>query len=70
MKAKVLVSVDRDAAVEAIRTLDALGDALREFEPNWPKKLRRKYKDARRDLVHAIGYAALFTGISDHAAID
>ncbi|MEI9887017.1 MAG: hypothetical protein WDN08_11060 [Rhizomicrobium sp.] len=70
MKAKICVQVDRDAALEAIRTLDALGDALREFEPNWPKKLKRKYKDARRELVDAIGYAANFSGISDCAVID
>ena len=68
MKAKVLVPVDRDAAVEAIRALDALGDALR--ETGWPKKLKRQYKDARRDLVDAIGYAALFAGISENAVID
>ncbi|MEJ0028190.1 MAG: hypothetical protein WDN01_19350 [Rhizomicrobium sp.] len=66
MKAKVLVPVDRDAAVEAIRALDALGDALR--ETGWPKKLKRQYRQARRDLVDAIGYAALFAGIAD--AID
>ncbi|HEY0301472.1 MAG TPA: hypothetical protein VGC36_09080 [Rhizomicrobium sp.] len=70
MKAKVLVRVDRDAALEAIRALDALGDALREVEPNWPKPLKRKYKDARRELVHAIGYAADFSGIADCAVID
>ncbi len=68
MKAKVLVPLDRDAAVEAIRALDALGEALRDI--GWPKKLKRQYKDARRELVDAIGYAALFNGISDTAVID
>ena len=70
MKAKVLVRVDREAAVEAIRTLDALGEALREHEPNWPKKLKRKFKEARRELVLAIGVAAHSTGVSELAVID
>lgn len=70
MKAKVLVRVDRDAALEAIRALDALGGALRELEPNWPKHLRRKYKDARRELVLAIGYAAHYTGLDEPAVAD
>ena len=70
MKAKILVRVDRDAALEAIRTLDALGNALREHEPKWPKKLKRKYKDARRELVLAIGVAAHSTGIADLALSD
>jgi len=68
MKAKILVPVDRDAAVEAIRALDALGDALRDI--GWPKRLKRQYKDARRDLVLAIGYAANFSGIAERAVID
>ncbi len=68
MKAKILVPVERDAAVEAIRALDALGEALREI--GWPKKLKRQYKDARRELVDAIGSAALFAGIADSAAAD
>jgi hypothetical protein len=70
MKAKVLVRVDRDAALEAIRTLDALGDALREHEPKWPKKLKRKFKEARRELVLAIGVAAHSTGVADLAVTD
>jgi hypothetical protein len=70
MKAKVLVRVDRNAALEAIRTLDALGDALREHEPKWPRKLKRKYKQARRELVLAIGVAAHSTGIADLAVTD
>jgi hypothetical protein len=70
MKAKVLAHVDRDKALEAIRALDALGGALCALEADWPKSLRRKYKDARNGLVHAIGYAALTTGISDVAVID
>ncbi|HJW39918.1 MAG TPA: hypothetical protein VJ476_01675 [Rhizomicrobium sp.] len=70
MKAKVLVHVDRDKALEAIRALDALGGALCELDADWPKSLKRKYKEARHGLLHAIGYAALTTGISDHAVID
>ncbi len=70
MKAKIRVHVDRDAALEAIRALDAFGDMLREADLDWPKSLKRKYKDARRELVHAIGYAANFAGIADHAVID
>ena len=65
MKARVLIHVDREAALEAIRTLDALGEALREVEPNWPKKLKRRYRQARRDLVHALGYVALISGVAD-----
>jgi hypothetical protein len=70
MKAKVLVRVDRDAALEAIRTLDALGDALREHEPHWPRKLKRKFKSARRELVLAIGVAAHSTGVAELAVTD
>jgi hypothetical protein len=33
MKAKVLIGVERDAALDAIRTLDALGTALKERDP-------------------------------------
>ena len=69
MKAKVLVPVDRNAALEAIRALDALGDALREYEPRLPKTLRRQYKDARRDLLDAVGLAAFTHGI-DGLALD
>ncbi|HUO88475.1 MAG TPA: hypothetical protein VMU08_04815 [Rhizomicrobium sp.] len=65
MKARVLIHVDREAALEAVRALDALGEALREHEPNWPKKLKRRYRNARRDLVQALGYAALISGVAD-----
>ena len=68
MKAKVLVRVDRDAALQAIRALDALGDAL--GDAGWPKKLKRQYKNARADLVEAVGYAAMFSGLGDSAVID
>jgi hypothetical protein len=63
MKAKVLVPVDRNAALEAIRALDALRDALREYEAHWPKALKRQYRDARRDLLDAVGIAAFHNGI-------
>jgi hypothetical protein len=68
MKAKVLVPLDRDAAIEAIRALDALGEALR--DSGWPRKLKRQYRHARRDLVDAIGHAALFSGIAEQAVVD
>ncbi len=68
MKAKILVPLDRDAAVEAIRALDALGEALHDI--GWPKKLKRQYKEARRELVGAIGHAALFSGIAEQAVVD
>ncbi|MBS0472326.1 MAG: hypothetical protein JSR60_14735 [Proteobacteria bacterium] len=63
MKAKVLVNVEREAALEAIRALDALGDAL--AESGWPKKLKRTYRDARAGLIEAVGYAALLNGLSE-----
>lgn len=58
MKAKVLVRVDRNAALDAIRTMDALVDALLNQKSEWPKKLKRQYKDVRRDLIRAAGSAA------------
>jgi len=70
MKAKVLVPVDRNAALEAIRALDALREALSEYEPRLPKTLRRQVKDARRDLMHAVGIAAFTHGIDGLAALD
>jgi len=70
MKAKVLVQVERDSALEAIRTLDALSVALLEYEHSWPKKLRRRYKEARRNLVDAIGWAAQANGVADVAILD
>lgn len=70
MKAKILVSVDRDAALEAIRTLDALGVALLEYETRRPKKLRSRYQEARRDLVRAVGCRAHTSGVADLALFD
>ena len=67
MKAKVLVHVDRDAALAAIRTLDAMGEALRADGHDWPKSLKRSYKETRRELIEAVGYAALTTGLVDVA---
>jgi len=58
MKAKVLIRVDRNAALQAIRALDAMGEALLRHEPRWPKRLKRSYKEARRDLIRAAGSAA------------
>jgi hypothetical protein len=70
MKAKVLVSVDRDAAVEAIRTLDALGAALQTHERRWPKRLRRKYQQTRHDLLRATGWWAYCNGLADISILD
>jgi hypothetical protein len=59
MKARILVRVERGAALEAIRALDALGAALHEHEQHWPKHLKRQYKQARHELVRAVGWRAL-----------
>ena len=63
MRAKVLVSVDRQAALNAILALDALSGAL--DETSWPKKLRRKYVEARNELAEAIGQFGFCHGISE-----
>ncbi len=70
MKAKVILSVDRDVALDAIRALDALGEALLAHTERLPKKLRRQYKDAREDLVRAVGFRAHFVGIADQLGAD
>jgi len=70
MKAKVILSVDRDVALDAIRALDALGEALLAHTERLPKKLRRQYKDAREDLVRAVGFRAHFAGIADQLSAD
>jgi hypothetical protein len=62
MKAKVLVQVERNAALDAIRTLDALGAALHEHERHWPKHLKRQYKQTRQDLAEAVGGRAYGIG--------
>jgi hypothetical protein len=58
MKARILVRVEREAALDAIRTLDALGAALREHDAHWPKQLKRQYKQARLELARAVGWRA------------
>jgi hypothetical protein len=58
MKVKVLVKVDREAALAAIYALDMLEVALRTKKPKWRKELKRSYKHARRGLIRAIGYVA------------
>ena len=70
MRAKVLVQVDRDQAIEAIRALDELSTALRAHEAQWPKRLKRRYAKARHSLVHAAGWRAYCNGIADMAAQD
>src|ERR1700722_5260746 len=63
MKAKIIVKVEREAALGAIRTLDALGAALGEDRSRWPKQLRRRYKQARGELVSALGWWAKSHGL-------
>ena len=46
MKAKVLIQVDRNEALEAIRALDDMSTALQVYEPRWPKQLKRRYAKA------------------------
>jgi hypothetical protein len=60
MRVKVLVNVDRQAALNAILALDALSNA----QTSWPKKLRRKYVEARNELAEAIGQFGFCHGIS------
>jgi len=70
MKVKVLVKVDREEALDAIRALDELSTALQAHEPRWPKRLRRRYANARHNLLRAAGRWAHRHGIADMAAQD
>jgi hypothetical protein len=70
MAVKVLVSVDREAALQAVQALDALSTALLENEAHWPRKLKTKYKHARTTLVRAIGIRAFTAGIADEYAFE
>ena len=70
MSVKVLVRVDRKAALKAIRVLDALSQALAEGDARWSKKLKRKYQDARAELVDAIHHLASCNGIADPSLSD
>jgi hypothetical protein len=63
MRAKVLVRVDRQAALNAIRALDALN----EQESGWPKNLRKRYAEARRELADAIGQWGFLNGVAELA---
>jgi hypothetical protein len=65
MAVKVLVSVDREAALEAVQALDALAIALSENEARWPKKLKARTRQAREKLVRAIGIRAFTAGLAD-----
>jgi hypothetical protein len=65
MRAKVLVRVDRQAALNAIHVLDSLSIALGEKHSLLPKKLRRKYVEARQELAAAIGYWAFCNGVAE-----
>ena len=67
MRAKVLVSVDRQSALNAIHALDSLSMALGEKQSLLPKKLRKKYVEARQELAAAIGHWAFCNGIAELA---
>ena len=67
MKARVLVRLDREIALDAIRALDALGGALLEHESDLPKRLKKQLKSARRELVRAIGWQARYLDLADSA---
>jgi hypothetical protein len=67
MAVKVLVRVDRETALNAIRTLDAFKEALAEGDVRWPRKLKRKYQDARAELVQAVHHLAHCNGLADAA---
>ena len=70
MKAKILVRVERDAALEAIRTLDALGAALSSHNDDWPKHLKRQYRQTRDELVRAAGVRDHTSGIAALSLFD
>ena len=70
MKAKVLVRVERDVALEAIRMLDDFGVALLEHEDRLPKRLRNRYKDVRRNLLDSLGFWAFCSGVADPSILD
>jgi hypothetical protein len=65
MRAKVLVQVDREAALHAIQALDALSGALNDQDAGWPKKLRKRYVAARQELADAIGLWAFCNGVAE-----
>ena len=65
MRAKILVSVDRQAALNAILVLDSLSLALGEKDSLLPKKLRKKYVEARQELAAAIGHWAFCNGVAE-----
>ena len=69
MSVKVLVHVDRKAALKAIRVLDDLSSALAEGDIRWPHKLIRNYQDARAELVDAMRHLASGIGIADPSLI-
>jgi hypothetical protein len=67
MAVRVLVRVDRKAALKAILALDAMSDELIARRAPWPKRLKRKYKEARHELLAAIGHFAFCAGLPDTA---
>ncbi|HWD29310.1 MAG TPA: hypothetical protein VG387_19210 [Rhizomicrobium sp.] len=54
MTVKVRVHVGRAAALAAIRTRDAMEEALRAAETDWPKALKRSVKETRREPIDAM----------------
>ena len=70
MKAKVLVRLDREIALDAIRALDALGGALLAHDAELPKTLKKQLRSARRELVRAIGWQAHYMDLADRAAFE
>jgi hypothetical protein len=63
MKAKVLVRVDREAALAALHALDALSAACRDDHPKQWQMLKPSCRQARRGLLNAIGYLADLHGL-------
>jgi hypothetical protein len=47
--------------------LDAMSDELIARQAHWPKRLKREYKEARRELPAAIGHMAFCFGLPDTA---
>jgi len=70
MAVRVLVSVDREAALEAVQALDALSTALLAHEAHWPKKLKSRTRHAREQLIRAIGIRAFTAGVVDSCVFE
>ena len=53
---KGLVQVARKAALKAVMAFDKMGGGLNARQAHRPKRLKRKYKEARHELLAAIGH--------------